>query len=380
MSLDTRIDLYKDWEKERKIPLLVYITSLRPGAVGTMAGDVINEIIDQIQTLPASAKAVDLLIESTGGDALTAWRIISLLRSKVDKVNIVIPHTAFSAATMLALGGNEILMGQYGSLGPIDPQITVTKKDGTTQQFAYEDIVAFLEFARKEGGLTEQNHLEGVFKQLCDTVEPSALGFASRASALAISIGEHLLQMHMTDSEQKAKASAIAHKLNKSFFNHGHALSRNEATAIGLQIVKPGDKLEEIMWKIHQDFENELITRKPFNPVSEFLSDPAAKPYLQAPPPLYIPPQVDQQVALQILSNYINNQLNISVPDVTRELKYAFVESARTASEFFVKMKILVSRTFDLRFIGSAVELENGWRKISIPEADKLVSKKIPIK
>lgn len=359
--------MYRDIESLRGKPLIVYVTSQRQGAPGGMAGDVINEIIDQVEALPEGITSVDLFIESTGGDALTAWRMISLLRSKAETISALIPHSAFSAATMLALGCDEIVMGRYGSLGPIDPQITVRQKDGSFQQFAYEDIVAFLDFAKKQAGLTEQEHIKEVFKLLSDAVDPSTLGFASRASSLSVSIGERLLQMHMKDPEQKAKATTIATQLNKSFFSHGHALSRQEAQKIGLNIVEPSEQLEKLLWDIHKSFEEETTARKPFNPISEFLADPGAQPYLQSPPPLHIPPQVDPQTALQMISNYINQQLTTTTPNIIKEIKYAFVESIRCASEFYLKMKILVSRTIDLKFIGNAVQLEGGWRKVPIP-------------
>lgn len=367
MSFIQRIDIYQQIEALRQRPLIVYTTSLRPGATGNMAGDVVNEIIDQLERLPVDANAVDLLIESSGGDGLTSWRIASLLRSRVSTFSILIPHSAFSAATILALGADEIVMGKYASLGPIDPQITAQKKDGSTQQFGFEDIVAFLDFSKREAGLTEQKHIETVFKLLCETVDPSTIGFASRASALSVSIGEKLLQMHMSNAEDKAKATAIANQLNKSFFSHGHALSRTEAKGIGLNIVDPTENLERLMWSVHNSFEKEIKTRSPFNPIAEFLADPAAAPYLNSPPTLHIPPQVDQQVALQIMQNYVSQQLQAVTPNVIKELKYAFVESARHGSEFFQRMKILVNRTLDLKFVASAVILDSGWREVPIP-------------
>ncbi|MQY59252.1 MAG: hypothetical protein GH144_06555 [Clostridia bacterium] len=38
-------------------------------------------------------------------------------------MRFLIPHTAYNAATMLALSGDEILMDDRSTLGPIDPQI-----------------------------------------------------------------------------------------------------------------------------------------------------------------------------------------------------------------------------------------------------------------
>lgn len=367
MNLVARLELYKAFEKKRGRPLIVYVTSQRSGAIGSMAGDAIDEFIEQIEKLPTSCDSVDLLVESTGGDGLTAWRIMSLLRAKVKNVSVVVPHSAFSAATILALGGDEILMGRYGCLGPIDPQILVTNKDGTRKAFAYEDVVSFLEFVRKDAGLTEQNHVAEAFKMLCSTVEPPTLGLAKRASSQSVFIGEKLLRMHMTDGEGKTKASSIAGNLNKSYFNHGHALHRGQAQEIGLKIKVPDQQEEEIMWKIHKSFEVELNSRKPYNPISEFLSHKDASPYLISPPPLNIPSNVPQNVALQIITNHIQQQLSFVPPDVVKELKIAFVESLRSASECILRQKILLQRMPDLGFVAHAVVLDSGWRVVGLP-------------
>lgn len=366
MAVNERIKLYRQIEKKRGNPLIVYVVSQRTGATGAMAGDVIDEFIDQIEAIDKTYEAVDLLIESVGGDPLTSWRIISLLRTSFDQVNILVPHSAFSAATLLALGANEVVMGRYGSLGPIDPQIMVRKKDGTTQQFSYEDVASFLTFVKEEGKITEQEYLKGALEKLCEIIEPPSLGFAKRSSSLSVSVGEKMLQMHMTDPEKKSQARSIALKLNRSFFSHGQALSRKEAKEIGLNINNPDKELEDLIWKVHRDFKEELQTRNPFDPLAEFLKDPKAKPFLQSPPPLNIPPQIDQRTAIQLLQNYFNEQLNVELPEVEIELKYAFVESIRVAVEYYAKNKILVQRTLDMRFNGNLVPLGKGWRKVKI--------------
>ncbi|MFA4941136.1 MAG: hypothetical protein WC582_00870 [Patescibacteria group bacterium] len=372
MAFLERIELYKQIEINRGNPLIVYVTSQRQGALASMAGDVINELIDQVRAIEITPEtSVDLLIESFGGDPLVSWRIISLLRSLFQKVNVIVPHSAFSAATLLALGADEIVMGSYGSLGPIDPQITTKRKDGTTQEFGYEDVVSFLSFVREEGGITEQQYIKGAFEKLCEVVEPPVLGFAKRSSSLSISIGEKMLQMHMTDPEEKTQAHTIAMKLNKSFFSHGHALGRKEAEEIGLNVIAPNADLEKLIWDVHTDFELELQTRTPFDPVAEYLKDPLAAPLLQSPPPFSIPPQIanNQQVLLQLLQNYINQQSNVALPNIEVELKHAFVESQRVSSECYAKGRILIQRTLDMRLNSNVIFLDRGWHKVEIPTA-----------
>ncbi len=359
MKYSDRKSLYEKIETLRGFPFIAYITSQRSGIGGQIGVDSLDQFIDQIRLIPDDKEEVDLLIESFGGDAITSSRIISLLRTKFKRVNVFISHSAFSAATLLALGADQIIMGKYGCLGPIDPQITVREKDGSVKQFAYEDILAFIGFAKKECKLKNQEHLEKVFLKLTETANPVTIGFASRSSSLSTALGEKLLQLHMKD---KGRASKIAEKLNKDFFNHGYALSRGDAKEIGLNVIIPSEELEELMWSIHTSFEKELETRKPFNIVSEFLSTPGASDYLKSPAPVTVPTNIPQQQIMPIIFQLIKDQLDKATPEVEREIKHAFIESKNSASEFFCKYRILLQRLPDLKFNANLIELEKGWR------------------
>lgn len=365
MGVVERKKLYKEIEVTTKRPLLVYATSQRPGIPAQIAADVIDQFIVQIEALPAKTAGIDLFVESFGGDPLVIWRIVSLIRNKVKDFNVIIPHSAYSAATLLAMGANKIIMGKYGCLGPIDPQITVGKKDGTTQQFAYEDVIAYLEFTKKEGGLTEQSHREVAFKMLCEAVEPATLGFAKRSSALSTTMAEKLLLEHMTSVEEKAQAKDIALKLNKDFFNHGHSLSCKEASEIGLKIEMADDKIDKLLWSIHKDLESEFLNLVPFNPITEFLKTEGTDIYTQSPPPLTLPAQINQQTAMQMLNEYVQSQLRAVIPKVEQELTLAALESTRIASQCFSKIRIMVVRTPDLRLIANVVPVDGGWKNIS---------------
>jgi len=155
MNLTERRVVYQKIEEYRNRPLIVYATSTRQGLNAMMATDVVREFIDQIDAI-RSGDSVDVLINSTGGDALTAWKLMSLLRERFKTVSVLVPYMAFSAATIFALGADEIVMHPHASLGPIDPQIRMVQPDGKVRQFAYEDVGAFLEFLAEDVHLTEQ--------------------------------------------------------------------------------------------------------------------------------------------------------------------------------------------------------------------------------
>jgi hypothetical protein len=78
----------------------------------------------------ATTNKLDVLVHSPGGSAEVTEQIVDLLRSKFDDIRFIVPHMAMSAATMLCLSGNAILMDERSALGPIDPQIRIPLPTG----------------------------------------------------------------------------------------------------------------------------------------------------------------------------------------------------------------------------------------------------------
>lgn len=77
-----------------------------------------------------SERSLDLILTSPGGSPEAAESIMHYLRSRFDHIRAVIPVAAMSAATMMALACDEILMATHSQLGPIDPQMTVITPEG----------------------------------------------------------------------------------------------------------------------------------------------------------------------------------------------------------------------------------------------------------
>jgi ClpP class serine protease len=153
MAYEQRIELYKKLEEHRGHPLIVYVTSDRQNSSGQISGDSVRELLTQLHAVPENISSLDLLVVSQGGDPTVAWRIVSLIREQVTSFNVLIPQAAYSAATLIALGADEIVMHPHGNLGPTDPQISGPRLDGSgTINFGSEDLGAFLKFAKEEVG------------------------------------------------------------------------------------------------------------------------------------------------------------------------------------------------------------------------------------
>ena len=81
-----------------------------------------RKINDQLSSLEGDA--ADVVLETPGGSGEAAEDIVRLIRRRFESVGVIVPGTAKSAGTILALAGDEILMGPESALGPIDAQIS----------------------------------------------------------------------------------------------------------------------------------------------------------------------------------------------------------------------------------------------------------------
>ncbi|MGA8809607.1 MAG: hypothetical protein WB973_17185 [Thermoanaerobaculia bacterium] len=123
---DLRREVYRDIEKLRGRPLFVYAVRFIDRAVGPISIDLgdVDGFTDLVNAADPEASSVDVLIHSPGGSPEATERIVSLLRNRFkETVCFLVPHSAYSAATMLALSGNEVVLHPSATLGPIDPQV-----------------------------------------------------------------------------------------------------------------------------------------------------------------------------------------------------------------------------------------------------------------
>src|SRR5690242_8021357 len=106
-------------EAKMRAPLLTYWNSTR-GSVCQ------NDVVGLYEILRARQRTKELLlfIKSGGGTGTASLRMVNLLRNHAKSVTALIPLDCQSAATMLALGANRILMGPLAYLTPIDTSIT----------------------------------------------------------------------------------------------------------------------------------------------------------------------------------------------------------------------------------------------------------------
>lgn len=367
MGYDQRQNLYERIENIRNRPLIVYVTSYRPNASAQIGADVIIEITKQIDAIEDQHNEIDVLIVSNGGDPTVSWRIVSLLRERFEKFNVLLPFMAYSAATLISLGADEIVMHPYSNLGPVDPQLTYQRRipgqNGPSDafdkvEFGSEDLKNFIEYAKKDIGISDQEQLAKAFELVCKEVGAIPIGVAKRGSQLALSMGEQLLSLHMTDAN---KAKAIAEALNSSFYHHGYPLGPKEVEKIGLPVTKPDNELKTLLWDVWKDFEQEMNCSVPFDPVQVALNDPTTAPLLGPVTQVQIPSNLPPQIAQAVFQNIVNQIGTVQVNPIESDLFQASLESRRCRSEFRTKLQISATRLPDMNIAVSVLRLAQGW-------------------
>lgn len=102
--------------------VITYIASLYHPVPMIMNQDI--PLFEDLLRSTGEAKEGYLIINSPGGDGNVAEKIIMMCRQRFTKsFKVIVPNFAKSAATMIALGSDKILMGYLAELGPIDPQL-----------------------------------------------------------------------------------------------------------------------------------------------------------------------------------------------------------------------------------------------------------------
>lgn len=86
-------------------------------------------------------------------------------------------------------------------------------------------------------------------------------------------MAKKLLALHMDENEAH-KIDEIVDKLTSKLFYHGHPINRREAKEqVGLPTIEnPSAAIEELMWSLYVDYEQEIKMEEPFQPAQEFIA------------------------------------------------------------------------------------------------------------
>jgi len=217
-----------------KRPMIVYAADfLNTGKVQALGSEIYLDwsdkegLIEAIQDIKEDF--VDIFLHSPGGLAEAADSLVDIIRGKFSHVRFIIPNMAKSAATMFALSGDEILMDIASELGPIDPQFTFRKADGSVVNAPAQAIID--QFEKAQNIISSDPKLLAPWLPILQQYGPSLYQQAQNAIELSRNLVKKWLKNYMLkkDTARGRKANYIARYLS----NHNNF--KSHAKRIGLQ-------------------------------------------------------------------------------------------------------------------------------------------------
>ena len=224
--------IFTRFEKEVGLPLLAYWTS----SGGSICQ---NDVMAMSQLLDTRkhGSAVGLFLKSDGGNPEAALRLVHMLRNRFSRVVLFAPFECASAATMVALGANEIHMGPTSYLTAVDTslkhQLSPVDSRNEIVSVSQDEVSRILRLWKEQR--VKGNPYPEVYRYL----HPLVIGALDRSSSLSIRICQELLSYHMTSPK---RAEQISRQLNSSYPSHSYPITAREARKLGLNVKDLGTK------------------------------------------------------------------------------------------------------------------------------------------
>lgn len=201
---------------EGVLPTYCFLAIMDPESnIGAYDLDQIYNALSELN--PEHDKDIFLILLSRGGSIEPSYQISKLCKSfSKEKFVVAVPRQAKSAATLIALGADQIHMGPLGQLGPIDPQLGGLPALGVSQALA-----SIASVSEKYPGSSD---MFARYLRMALTVEQ--IGYCERISYSAAQYAERLL---LTKQSLSKKAPDIARVLVHEYKDHGFVIDIEEA-------------------------------------------------------------------------------------------------------------------------------------------------------
>ncbi|OPX86241.1 MAG: Serine dehydrogenase proteinase [Pelotomaculum sp. PtaB.Bin104] len=279
MSRQKRMEIIRQIADLRGSAVLCYITGDRENVNTRIAPDVTQVFYRHLELFrerdQKEQKQIDLFLYTRGGDVLTPWRLVHLIREYTARFTVIVPFRCYSAGTLLCLGADEIIMGKMGELGPIDPSVVNAFNPQDPNNPAaripvnIEDVYSYLALAGEKAGVCSSDQQVKAFTLLAERIHPLALGNVHRNYLLIRSLAKKLLAMHQQPMRE-GRSEHIVDNLTEKLYAHSHMISRREAAEeITLNVLFPELKLESLIWALYQDYAEDMSLADPFNPAEQ---------------------------------------------------------------------------------------------------------------
>lgn len=227
-------------------PLIIYaVDFITPNPIkAQFAGNLMSisladkDGFDEVTRNITNGSNIDILLHSPGGSAEATESIVALLRARFSHIRYIIPTVAKSAATMLAMSGEQIVMDERSELGPTDPQMIFTQ-EGRVIVAPAQAIKDQFKMAQDEINVDPKKLPSWV--PILGWYAPALLAVCDNHLALAEELVSKWLEQYMfaEDPKAKEKAERIAEYLasHNQFHSHNRRVGMDDLQALDANIL-----------------------------------------------------------------------------------------------------------------------------------------------
>ena len=195
-------------------------------------------------------RELDIILHSPGGSAEAAESLVEYLRQRFDDIRVFIPVAAMSAATMMALAADRLVMGQHSQLGPIDPQFIITTPEGARTAPARAILNQF------ERAKVECQNPENLaaWMPILRTYAPGLLTQCEASQNTAVNMVTGWLERYMmVEHPTQARVAAEWFADYEAFGTHGRRVGRDQAREVGIKVVdlEEEHELQDAVLSVH---------------------------------------------------------------------------------------------------------------------------------
>jgi hypothetical protein len=210
-----------------------------------------NDVLAMHDILEAAGpqEKLTLLVKSDGGSGMASLRMIHLLRKYTKRLTVVAPLNCASAATMLALGADTVVMGPLSYLTAVDTSLEhdLSPVDHTNNlvPVSNDEVDRVIRLWKDAVG-----RRDGInpYQELYKYVHPLVIGALDRASSLSLMLCREILGYHMKDLR---KADRISRRLNSSYPAHQYPITSREARRLGLDVREIDPALDRLLQELN---------------------------------------------------------------------------------------------------------------------------------
>lgn len=232
--------------------LTLFTSFLQPGGF-VVDGDA--EMLESIISVEGSKGKLVLILNSPGGQALAAERIVNVCRAYAGgRFEVVVPHMAKSAATMICFGADEICMSPTAELGPVDPQFAFKDDKGNDSWISASEYVRSYEELLGKASSGVAPRIEPYLQQL-QRYDSRLVQQLRSAQELSEDIAIRLLQASMMTgkTENEIREAIRIFLLQESKKAHGRMITLDEARKCGLKIrqIDLNSEVWDALWELY---------------------------------------------------------------------------------------------------------------------------------